>query len=172
LLEPTITVPPDCNKKIITLNEVVWLPLSHNKWIFASPKKERVTIMCNILDPSDVIAQGTGILSMFGRCDAFRPSTKIQTQSTFMRNRIDTDIVPDITLQYDCCKHLGSKLKLNTFKGTSELPLKNLHSHSNTFKYASHSIDKVEKLIHQNTAELRRESSLTQLNFLSYVGMQ
>jgi hypothetical protein len=66
LLEPTITIPPDCNKKIITLNEVVWLPLSHNKWIFASPRKEKVTIMCNSLDPSDVIVQGTGILSMFG----------------------------------------------------------------------------------------------------------
>jgi hypothetical protein len=82
LLEPTITIPPDCNKKIITLNEVVCLPLSHNKWIFASPKREKVTIICNSLDPSDVIVQGTGILSMFGPCDAFGPSTKTQTQST------------------------------------------------------------------------------------------
>jgi hypothetical protein len=65
-LEPTITIPPDCNKKIITLNEVVWLPLSHNKYIFASPEREKVAIMCNSLDPSDVIVQDAGILSMFG----------------------------------------------------------------------------------------------------------
>jgi hypothetical protein len=76
LLEPTITIPPDCNKKIITLNEVVWWPLSHNKWIFASPEREKVTIMCNSLNPSDVIVQGTDILSMLGRCDAFGPVQK------------------------------------------------------------------------------------------------
>lgn len=63
LLEPTITIPPDCNRKIITLNEILWPSLSHNKWIFASHQKKRVTIMCNNLDPSDVILEGTGILS-------------------------------------------------------------------------------------------------------------
>jgi hypothetical protein len=171
LLEPTITIPPDCNKKIITLNEVVWLPLSRNKWIFASPKKEKVTILCNSLDPSDVIVQGTGMLSMSGRCDAFGPSTKIQTESTFTSNRTDKDIVPEVTLQYDCCEHLGSKLKLYIVKGTTKLPLKNLHSHSNAFKYAGRSTDKVERLILHSEAELRRENSLNQLNFLSYIGI-
>ena len=82
--------------------------------------------MCNNLDPSDVIVQDTGILSMFGRCDALGPSMKIQTHSTFTSNKTDKGTVPDITLQYDCCEHLGSKLNLNTVKGASELSLKHL----------------------------------------------
>jgi hypothetical protein len=101
----------------------------------------------------------------------FWASTKIQTQSIFTSNRTDKDIVPDVTLQYDCCEHLGSKLKLNIVKGTSELPLKNLHTHSSAFKYADHSIDKEERLILQNEAKLRRENNLNQLNFLSYIGI-
>jgi hypothetical protein len=44
LLEPTITIPPDCNRKIIALNEVLGLHLHHNKWIFASPQNERVRL--------------------------------------------------------------------------------------------------------------------------------
>ena len=70
--------------------------------------------MCNDLDPSDATVQGTGILSVFGRCDAFGQGTKLQTQSTFMSNETDNDIVPDIILNYYCCEHLGSKLKLDT----------------------------------------------------------
>jgi hypothetical protein len=70
--------------------------------------------MCSILDSSYVIVQGTGILLMFERCDIFGPSRKIQTQSTCTSKRTDKVIFPDITLQYDRCEHLGSKLKLNT----------------------------------------------------------
>jgi hypothetical protein len=36
LLEPTTANPLDCNKNIISLNDVSWLPLTHNKWIFAT----------------------------------------------------------------------------------------------------------------------------------------
>jgi hypothetical protein len=64
LLEPIITIPPDCNKKIITLNEAVWLPLSRNKWTFDSPIKEKVTVMCNSLNLSDVIVRALA----FYRC--------------------------------------------------------------------------------------------------------
>jgi hypothetical protein len=42
LLEPTISVPLECNRKIVTLNEAVYLLLNHNTWIFTSTQKERV----------------------------------------------------------------------------------------------------------------------------------
>jgi hypothetical protein len=52
--------------------------------------------MCTHLDPSDVTVQGTGILSMFGRSDAFGPSTKLPAQPTFMSNKTGKDIIlPD-----------------------------------------------------------------------------
>jgi hypothetical protein len=124
------------------------------------------------LDPSDVIVGGISILLLFGRCDALGPSTKIQTQSTFTPNRTDKDIPPDIALQYDCCEHLGSKLKLSTVKGTSELPLKNTFCHSSAFIYSGHSVDQIGKSILQNEAELSTEHRLRQLNFLFYVGIE
>jgi hypothetical protein len=171
LLDPITSIPLDCNKKIISLNDITWLPLTHNRWIFASPHKERVTIMCNNLEPSDIIVQGTGVLSMFGRCDALGSSTKIQTQFSFTSNRTDKDFIPNVTLHYDCCEHLGSTLKLDTTKLIPEIPLKNILGHLNAFKYASHSVDQVEKLIIQGEAELDRDHKIDHLRFLSYVGM-
>jgi hypothetical protein len=103
--------------------------------------------MCNDLDPSDVILQGTGVLSMFGRCKALGPNTKLQTQISFTSNRTDKNFIPNVTMHYDCCEHLGSKLMLNTMK------LKNILGHSNAFKYAGHSVDQVERLIIHNEAD-------------------
>jgi hypothetical protein len=45
---------------------------------------------------------------------------------------------------------LGSKLKLDTIKLIPEVSLKYILGHSNAFKYASHSVDQVERLITQN----------------------
>ncbi|PNF16823.1 hypothetical protein B7P43_G17022 [Cryptotermes secundus] len=51
LLEPTTGIPLDSKKKIISLDNVTWLPLTHNKWIFATSHRERVTILCKFLNP-------------------------------------------------------------------------------------------------------------------------
>lgn len=93
-----------------------------------------VATMCNNLNSSDVIVEGTGILSMSGRCDALGPSTNIEPQSSFTSNRTHSGIFRYITLHYVCCEHLGSKIKLHRAKGISELPLKPILSHSSTFK--------------------------------------
>jgi hypothetical protein len=54
-----------------------------------------------------------------------------------------------------------------------ELPLEKVLSKYSLFKYAGrgHSVHQVVKLIHQNEAELNREHSSSQLNFLSHVGI-
>jgi hypothetical protein len=93
---------------------------------------------------------------MFGKCDALRSTTKLQTQINFTSNRTDKDYMPNVTIHYDCCEHLGSKLKLDTIKLIPEVSLKNILSHSNAFKYASHSVDQVERLITQNEAEVEQ----------------
>jgi hypothetical protein len=93
---------------------------------------------------------------MFGRCDVLGPTTKLQTQSSFTSNRTDKDFIPNVTMHYDSCEHLGFKLKLDAIKLLPEVPLKNVFGHSNAFKYASHSVDQVEQLIIQNEAELNR----------------
>jgi hypothetical protein len=90
--------------------------------------------MCNVLEASDIILQVTGVLSMFGRCDVLGPTTKLQTQSSFTSNRTAKDFIPNVTITYDCCEHLGSKLKLDAIKQLPEVPLKNVFCHSNAFK--------------------------------------
>jgi hypothetical protein len=128
-------------KVLVSLNDETWLPFTHNKWIFATAHKERVTIMCNDLKPSDINLQDIGVLSMFGRCDVLGQTTKLQTQSSFTSNRTDKNVIPNVTMHYDCCEHLGSKLQLDAIKLLPEVPLKNVFAHSNSFKYASNSVD-------------------------------
>jgi hypothetical protein len=85
--------------------------------------------------------------------------------------RITEDIAPNITLHYVYCENLEFKLKMSTAKSALELPLEKLLSKSSVFNYAGHSVDQVEQLILQNEAELNRERSSDQLNFLSRVGI-
>jgi len=54
-------------------------------------------------------------------------------------------------------------------KSALELLLEKLLSQSSLFKYAGYFVDQVVQLILQNEAELKRERSLNQLNFLSHV---
>jgi hypothetical protein len=159
------------NKKIISLNNVTWVPLAHNKWSFATSHKERLTIMCNNLETSDIILQGTGVLSMFSRCDALGPTTKLQAQISFTSNRTDKDFILNVTMHYDCCEHLGSRVKVDTIKLIPEVSLKNILIHSNAFKYASHSVEQVERFIIQNETELNRDHKINNLRFHSYLGM-
>jgi hypothetical protein len=67
--------------------------------------------------------------------------------------------------------HLGSKLNLDTIKLIPEVSLRNILGHSNAFKYASHSVGQVERLITQNEAELKRDHKIDHLRFLSYLRM-
>lgn len=60
---------------------------------------------------------------------------------------------------------------MRKIKSALELPLEKLLSHSSFFKYAGHSFDQLVKLILQNEADLKRERSLNQLNFVSHVGI-
>jgi hypothetical protein len=75
---------------------------------------------------------------MFGRCDASGPTTKLQTQIIFTSNRPDKDFISNVTMRYDCCEHLGSKIKLDTMKLIAEVSLKSILSRPNAFKYAGH----------------------------------
>ena len=49
--------------------------------------------------------------------------------------------------------------------------MEKLWSQSSLFKYDGHSVDQEMKLTLENEAELDRERSLNQLNFLSHVGI-
>jgi hypothetical protein len=63
--------------------------------------RKELPIMCNNdIEPSDVIAQGTGLLLPLGRQDALGPTTKIQIQTSFMSNRTDRDFISKVTMHY------------------------------------------------------------------------
>jgi hypothetical protein len=108
---------------------------------------------------------------MFGRCDALGPTTKLQTLISFTSNRTNKYFIPNVTMHYDCCEHLGFRVKLESIKLIPEVSLKNILGHSNAFKYASHPVDQVERLIIENETELNRDHRIDHLRFLSYLGM-
>jgi hypothetical protein len=80
-------------------------------------RKEKVTVIPNDLERSDVVIKDTNTLSVFCTYDALGPSTKFQTHRTYTTNGRDRDFVPSTTLHNDCCENLGTKLKLNIIKG-------------------------------------------------------
>jgi len=73
--------------------------------------------MYNDLDLKDIVVKGTDSLSVFCRCNALGPNTKFQTHSTSATNGTYKDFVPNESLHYDCCEHIGSKINLNITKG-------------------------------------------------------
>jgi hypothetical protein len=80
--------------------------------------------MCNDIELSDIIVQGTGVLSRIGRCEALGPTTELQMQISFTSNRTDKGFIPSVTMHYDYCEHLRSKLTLDTIKVIPEVSLK------------------------------------------------
>jgi hypothetical protein len=121
--------------------------------------------MCDNIEHSDIILQRTGILSIFDRCDTLGPTTKLQTQVRFISNRIDKDFIPNVTINYDCCEHLGYRLKLDTRELSPEVTLKNTSGNLNAFRYPSHSVDQVQKLIIHDEAHLNKDHKIDHLIF-------
>lgn len=65
MFQLTVAVLSDCSMKITAYLDVVWSPLTQNKWIFAFPGKEGITVICNDKESTDVALEGTGILSVW-----------------------------------------------------------------------------------------------------------
>jgi hypothetical protein len=83
-------------------------------------------------------------------------------------NNTGKDIIPPLSLDYDCCLSGERSNKLN--KIHLDLPIKRAVNHLDDLNLASYRVEEVEKLI-RGRVKLKHSNTDYHLSFLSYVGM-
>ena len=104
---------------------------------------------------------------MFPQAYGTRILIKAQTVVGF--NNSEKDIIPPMSLEYDCCNFAGNNVKLNDIH--LELPKKNIVNRLDDLRLASHKVEEVDRLISEQEWKLKHSTSDFHLSFLSYVGM-
>jgi hypothetical protein len=71
--------------------------------------------LCSNQEPSDLEIVGTGKLKLHSACKAYGAKVLIQAQMFLTTNNTEKDIIPPLSLEYDCCvpKFEGKTFKLN-----------------------------------------------------------
>jgi hypothetical protein len=69
----------------------------------------------------------------------------IQAQVTITSNNTNKDIIPSLSLDYDCCLSKEGNIKLNFIH--LDLPMKSVVNHLDDLKLASYRAEEVERLI-------------------------
>jgi hypothetical protein len=93
----------------------------------------------------------------------------IQSHATTVSNRTNKDIIPPISLEYDCCGSIDKNFKLNELR--LHIPLRIVAGSHDDLRIASHKIEDVEKLILEQEWKVKNSTVDSHLSFLSYVGM-
>jgi hypothetical protein len=83
-------------------------------------------------------------------------------------NRTNKDVIPPLSLEYDCCGSVDKTVKLNELH--LQIPLTSITNSLDDLKIASHKVEDVEKLIFEQDWQIRH-STVDSHSFLYYVGM-
>jgi hypothetical protein len=112
---------------------------------------------------------GTGNLILHSTCKAYGARVLIQAQSIMTSNSTGKDIIPPLSLDYDCCglERKSTKLK-DILLG---MPMKNIVNHLQDLRLASHKVEEVDKLIAEQEWKIKQSKFDYHISFLSYVGI-
>ena len=145
MLQSAGTIPSSCSQRVAEINQTIWTQLEDNEWLYVAPQPDVLTILCSKEEPSDSEIAGTGNLKLHGPCKVYSSRILIQAQTIKTSNNTEMDIIPPLSLEYDCCVSEGRTTKLNRIN--LELPLKNTVNRLEDLRLASHKVEKVDKLI-------------------------
>ena len=140
-----------------------------NEWLYVAPRPDTLTILCSKQEPTDIEIEGTGKLGVHSNCKAYGARVLIQAPAIVSFNNSEKDIIPSLSLEYDCCNFVGKDVKLRDIH--LELPLKNVVNRLDDLKLASHEVDEVNKLIFEQEWKIKYSTSYSHLSFLSYIGV-
>jgi hypothetical protein len=93
----------------------------------------------------------------------------IQSHATIVSNRRNTDIIPPMSLEYDCCGVIHKNFKLNELR--LHIPLRSVASSLDDLKIASQKVQDVGKLILEQDRKIKHSTIVSHLSLLSYVSM-
>lgn len=169
LLQHVKDIPSDCSQRVVKLSHTLWTQLESSEWLFVSPIAETLTVSCIGQQPSDVILNGTGKIKFLKSCKGYGSTTLIQSQGMIRSNVTNNDIIPQISLEYDCC--LYNNQKVNLSEVLLELPMTHMVNHLADLGVASHKISEVERIIDEQEWKLNHRTNNKHLSFLSYLGL-
>jgi hypothetical protein len=112
---------------------------------------------------------GTRKLQLNSTCKAYGSRILIQAHSEVVSNSTNKDVIPPLSLEYDCCEHVDQTIKLNELH--LSLPLKSVTNSLDYLRIASHKVEDVENLIQEQEWKMKHSTVNNHLSFLSYVGM-
>ena len=150
------------------LNHTFWQQLHENEWLFVAPVLDVLTVLCVKHEPMDVTLSGTGRLQLKPMCKAYGSRMFIQSHATIASNHTDMDMLPPVSLEYDCCDSMGKNFNLNRLR--LQIPLGSVAGSFDDLKIANHKVD-VERLIFKQDWKVKHFTVDTHFSFLSYVGM-
>ena len=94
----------------------------NNEWLYVAPRPDVLTFLCSKQEPSGIEIVGTGKLILHNACKAYGARVLIQAQTIMTFNNTE-DVIPPLSLEYDCCTSEEKPAKLKDFH--LELQLKN-----------------------------------------------
>ncbi|XP_022814157.1 uncharacterized protein LOC111348028 [Spodoptera litura] len=148
LTEVTLSLPTECDAKLLYGQIDIWQKLRNNKWIYVQSNTNKLTIKCdeNIDDHS---ITGTGIVKLSPNCIGYSKTIQlIPTSSYSLITKSPLDIRFDITTD-DCCK---KDIFNKSLPQLSPISLSKINLDS--LKYATHQMDNLE----QELNNLEKES--------------
>jgi hypothetical protein len=169
MLQPIRTVPVSCSQRIVEINQTIWTQLDNNEWLFVAPRPDTLTTLCPGQEPLNLEIVGTGKLKLNASCKAYGTKVLIQAQMTTETNSTESDIIPYLSLEVDCCQSESKILRLDDIH--LDLPLNNVINHLDDLRWASHKVNDVERIVAEQEWKMRRSNIDYHLSFLSYVGM-
>jgi hypothetical protein len=116
-----------------------------NGWLYVAPRPDVFTVLCSKQEPSDIEVVGTGKLILHSACKAYGTRVLIQAKTIMTSNSTEKDIIPPLSLDYDCCTFEKVNAKLKNIQ--LDLPLKNIVNRLEDLRLASHKVEEVDKLI-------------------------
>jgi len=126
-------------------------------------------VLCTKHEPTNIKLLETAKLQLNSMCKAYGSRILIQSHSTLVSNRTSKDVIPPMSLKYDCCGSVDQKFKLNELH--LHIHLRSVTNSLDDLKIASHKVEDVENLILEQDKRIKHSTVDSHLSFLSYVGM-
>lgn len=141
LTEVILTLPKECETKLLYGDIDIWQKLNNNKWIFVQSNVNKLTVKCDN-DISDHSIVGTGYVKLTENCIGYSKTIQLIPSSSYsiLMNSL-LDIKFDITSD-DCCNKetLNKTLPRLSPLSISKINLDSLH-------YATRQMDNLENEI-------------------------
>ena len=88
-----------------------------NEWPYVAPQPKGFNILYSKEEPSNIEIAETGKLNLQGACKASGSRVLIETQTIKTYNNTEKDIIPPLSLEYDCCvRRKNYQIKQNSIR--------------------------------------------------------